>query len=153
MGEQKQTNDVTGKSSVFLVHGHDEQALKQVKDYLKDLNLVPIILKEQPKNGKTIIEKIEEFNNVSYAVILYTPCDEGKAIKRAKVYNKRARQNVVFEHGFFVGKLGRDKVAVLVKPDVERPSDIDGVLYISFGKNNHWKNELKRELQASGLIL
>ncbi|MGI6672078.1 MAG: TIR domain-containing protein [Christensenellales bacterium] len=152
MGKQNQITNNPEPVSIFIVHGHDEQALLQVKEFLQELNLKPIVLSEQPKGGKTIIEKIEEYQTVSYAIILYTPCDEGKAIKRERKYKKRARQNVVFEHGYFTGKLGRNRVAVLVKPEVEKPSDIDGVLYISMGMNNHWKNELKRELKASSLI-
>ncbi len=137
---------------VFIVHGHDEHALQDVKEFVSSLGLTPIILAQQAGRGRTIIERIEEFRDVQYAVILYTPCDKGKAIKRERTYKKRARQNVVFEHGFFTGVLGRENVAVLLKTGVQKPSDIDGVLYIPFGANNHWKTKLEQELKAALLI-
>ena len=152
MSELEQTNESIQKPRVFSVHGHDEQALHQVRDYVNELGLTPIILGEQPGRGRTIIERIEEFDDVFYAIILYTPYDKGRAAKGEWKYKDRARQNVVFEHGYFTGVLGRDRVAFLVKKDVQKPSDTDGLIYIPFNTNNQWRNELRSELLEVGLI-
>ena len=111
------------------------------------MGLEAVILHEQANNGKTIIEKFEENSDVSFAIILMSPDDLGKQ-KCAVDLNPRARQNVIFELGYFMGKLGRSKVCALVKDSVEKPSDIAGVLYIDF--NNGWKLELAKELKTSG---
>lgn len=144
------SQDTPGK--VFIVHGHDEIALQEVRDYLTSIGLEPIILSEQPGRGRTIIERIEEFRDISFAIILYTSCDIGKAAKAKGDCKPRARQNVIFEHGFFTGRLGRDKVAFLVQKDIERPSDTDGLLYIPFSTNNHWKTKLRKELLEASII-
>jgi predicted nucleotide-binding protein len=137
-------------NKIFIVHGHDDLARKDTENLILRLGLEPIILNDQPNNGKTIIEKIEKYDDVGYAIILYTPCDVGRKAKGAKKLNPRARQNVIFEHGYFVGILGRDHVAVLKKADIEKPSDIDGLGYISMDVSGHWKNKLIEELQEVG---
>ncbi|HEF1899654.1 TIR domain-containing protein [Bacillus cereus group sp. MYBK108-1] len=83
--------------------------------------------------GKTIIEKIESYSNVGFGVVLYTPCDLGSKVGEEKNLNPQARQNVVFEHEFLIGKIGRENVATLVKDTVETPNDVSGVVYISMG--------------------
>lgn len=138
---------VTSKN-IFLVHGHDEALKETVARFLGKLGLEPIILHEQPSSGKTIIEKIETYTDVGYGVVLYTPCDVGaENAKKANLKN-RARQNVVFEHGYLIGKLGRENVAALVKGEIETPNDISGVVYISYG--NEWEIDLVKELRSSG---
>ncbi|MBS1582296.1 MAG: nucleotide-binding protein, partial [Bacteroidetes bacterium] len=114
------------KSQVFIVHGRDEAAKQEVARFVGDLDLKPIILHEQPSGGRTIIEKIEEYSNVGFAIILYTPCDTGGL--KGFPLRDRARQNVVFEHGYLIGKIGRKNVCALVKGDVETPNDISGVV-------------------------
>ena len=96
--------------------------------FLQKIDYDPIILHEQPDGGKTIIEKIETYTDVSFAVVLYTECDLGR--KKTDPPEKerfRARQNVVFEHGYLIGKLTRGKVCAIVKGNVETPGDITGV--------------------------
>jgi len=125
-------------NDVFVVHGHDELVKQTVARFLEKLDLKTILLHEQATQGKTIIEKFESFSGVRFAVILLTPDDVGTtkaAFAEGKRPNDRARQNVIFEHGFFVGKLGRGCVCALVKGDVEVPSDLDGVLYLNFRRN------------------
>lgn len=103
----------------------------------------PIILHEQHDSRRTIIEKIERFADVCYAVVLYTECDLGRD-KNIIVENEqiRERQNVVFEHGYLIGKLGRDCVKALVKGNVETPADISGVVYKEMDKAGAWKIQL-----------
>ena len=119
---------------VFVVYGHDDMAKLQLEALLRRWDLDPIILDQQASAGQTIIEKLEEYgSDVGYAIVLATPDDEGKA-KTETDYKSRVRQNVVLELGMFLAKLGRDKVAILLKEttDFEKPSDIQGLVYIPF---------------------
>jgi predicted nucleotide-binding protein len=135
---------------VFIVHGHDEAPREGVARFLEQHGLGAVILHEQPNSGRTIITKFrEEASKVGFAVVLLTPDDHGgKAGTKTK---PRARQNVIFELGFFVGALGPERVVALVKGDIERPSDFDGVAYISLDRGD-WKTELYKELKAAELI-
>lgn len=134
---------------VFIVHGHDESLLNDVEMMLHRIGLQPIILKEQANGGRTIIEKIENYTDVGYGIILYTACDEGRE-KGTKDLNNRARQNVVFEHGYLCAKLGRNRVAAINDDGIEVPSDLSGVLYIAHSVPN-WKQQLMREMENAGL--
>ncbi|MCM3202716.1 TIR domain-containing protein [Bacillus cereus] len=138
------------RTKVFIVHGHDELAKIQVSELIRRLGLTPIILHQQASGGKTIIEKIESYSNVGFGVVLYTPCDLGSKVGEEKNLNPRARQNVVFEHGFLIGKIGRENVAALVKDTVETPNDVSGVVYISMGSEGSWELQLAKELKSSG---
>lgn len=137
---------------VFIVHGHDDLAKLEVARLIEKFDLEAIILHEQSNSGKTVIEKIEENSDVRYAVVLYTPCDLGRTKENnVEEEQARARQNVVFEHGYLIGKLGRQKVTALIKEKVETPGDISGVVYISMDKAGAWKTELAREMKTAGL--
>ncbi len=139
--------------TIFLVHGHDGEAKHHIARFLEQATAAAgtkvTILDEQPNRGDTIIEKFERHAKDSgYAVVLLTPDDEGGVAGRGEV-QKRARQNVVYEMGYFIGKLGRDKVAV-INAGVEPPSDVAGVAYIPY-PNGNWKADLISELKAGGL--
>jgi predicted nucleotide-binding protein len=137
-------------SKVFIVHGHNGEAKESVARFVEKLGLEAVILHERPNKGRTIITKFqEESQGAAFAVVLMTPDDEGRAVNAANL-RSRARQNVVFELGFFIGKLGADRVAAMVKGDVERPSDFDGVVYISLDGAD-WRVKLASELRAAGL--
>ena len=139
---------------VFVVHGRDEAAKQTVARYLEGLELEPIILQEQPNEGRTIIEKFEEESQtVGFAVVLGTPDDVGALASEPDNQQLRMRQNVVFELGYFAAALGRNRVCVLLKGDVERPSDYDGVIYIPFDDGEGWKLTLGRELRAGGFAV
>jgi predicted nucleotide-binding protein len=135
---------------VFIIHGHDHGTKETVARFIAKLNLNPIILHEKPNKGRTIIEKFEANAEVAYAIALLTPDDIGAAKLEPGKYHDRPRQNVVFEFGYFIGRLGRERVCGLVKGDVEIPSDYDGVVYISLD-DGAWRSELIRELKASGI--
>ncbi|MCL1049159.1 nucleotide-binding protein [Shewanella abyssi] len=146
---QPMTNtSAPSKEKVFIVHGHDEHLLSETENLIRRLDLDPIILKDQHSGGKTIIEKLEQNSKVKYAIILYTACDEGRKSGTGEL-NKRARQNVVFEHGYFIGLLGRENVAALVKDDVEIQGDIGGVVYIPYA--GAWRFDLAKEMKQAGL--
>lgn len=139
---------------IFIVHGRDNSAKTAVKELLRDWGLEPTILHEKPNKGRTIIEKFEDYSDVSYAIVILTPDDKGRS-KDVNKLNNRARQNVVFELGFFYGKLGRDRVACLYKNGVELPSDIKGIVYIPFDKDlqRDVSEELRKELRAAGFVI
>lgn len=137
---------------VFVVHGHDEEMKLSVARTLEKLGLKPIILHEQYDGGRVIIEKLEQHGNVGFAVVLLSPDDTGyKKADGAKAAKPRARQNVILELGYFVGRLGRDKVMALIRGnDLEVPGDFDGVVYTPFDEHEGWQKKLVRELKAAG---
>jgi predicted nucleotide-binding protein len=138
---------------VFLVHGHDVAATQTVARFL-DRVTEPgaTVLAEQPDQGKTIIEKFEQYaSQAGYAVVLLTSDDEGRKRDSAAELRPRARQNVVLELGFFIGVLGRGRVALLYEQSVELPSDISGVLYLSLDPSGAWKTKLAREMMEAGV--
>lgn len=147
--DEKKSNN-TNKNEVFIVHGHDEIAKTKTARLIEKLGFKPIILHEQASAGNTIIEKIEEYSNVGFGIVLYTPCDiGGKNEDKPKLQN-RARQNVIFEHGFLIGKIGRKNVCALVKEEVETPNDISGVVYIKMDSDDAWEIKVAKELKKSG---
>lgn len=139
----------TEKKSVFIVHGRDDLAKTEAARFVERLGLKAVILHEQVSAGKTIIEKIEEYSDVGFAIVLYTPCDKG-SIAGAEDQKFRARQNVVFEHGYMISKLGRENVCALIKGDIEVPNDISGVVYISLDNHGAWHYAIAKELRNSG---
>lgn len=138
------------KSKVFIVHGHDGEAKQAVARFIEKLGLEAIILHEQANAGKTIIEKIEEYTNVGFGIVLYTPCDLGASQEKKDELKPRARQNVVFEHGYLMGKIGRENVCALLKGDIETPNDISGVVYIKMEGEKEWKYKVADEMKACG---
>lgn len=143
--EATQDNSIS-KSKVFVVHGHDEALKQEVVRIVEKQGLEAIILSEQANHGKTIIEKFEENSDVGAAICLFTGDDYGRA-KDATSENLRARQNVVFEAGYFMGKLGRGNVILIASPDIEIPSDLQGVVYTN---KDMWQTDVLRELKAIG---
>ncbi len=137
---------------IFLVHGHDEAVLQEVARFLERLDQDIIILREQPNQGRTIIEKFEDYSDVGFAVILLTPDDRGgPASDPSDEQRFRARQNVILELGYFLGRLGRSRVCALYREGVEIPSDYSGVLYVKLDPEGGWRLQLAKELKAAGL--
>lgn len=142
-------NSKSASNDIFIVHGHNNEVKINVARTLEKLGLNPIILHEQANAGKTIIEKFEEHSNVGFAIILMTDDDLGKA-KKDENLNHRARQNVILEMGYFIGKLGRNRVCPLYSNGVELPSDLYGLLYTEIDSTENWKIKIARELKAAG---
>lgn len=132
-------------NKIFIVHGHDQSLKNEVSIFLRKIKLEPIVLHEQSNKGKTIIEKLEFYTDVDYAVILYTACDIGG--KDEDNLNFRARQNVVFEHGYLMSKLGRENICIIKKGAVEIPNDLSGSVYVTDKSN--WQLELISELKTA----
>ena len=135
---------------VFIVHGHNESVKLSVARTIESIGLTPIILAEQPDKGRTVIEKFEkEGNDVGFAVVLLTADDKGRK-NRARTMQSRARQNVVFEMGYFMALLGRERVMLLLQEGVEEPSDLKGVVYTALDKDGAWRYKLVKELREQG---
>ena len=152
-GAQKPTSIPEQKPSsvrkVFVVHGHDEAAKEGMARFLEKIGFEAIILHEQASGNRTVIEKIEAHSDVGFAVVLLTPDDIGGAAN-AESRQHRARQNVILELGYFVGRLGRSRVAVFRKGEVEVPSDFGGVVYVDLDGDGAWKQRLGNELKEAG---
>jgi predicted nucleotide-binding protein len=144
-------------NKVFIVHGHDESFKTEVENFIRYIKLDPIVLHKQPDEGNTIIEKIEKYSDVGYAFILLSPDDiayekvQENMADKDRTIEYRARQNVIFEHGYFVAKLKRSRVCCLYKGDVTLPSDLGGLLYKKIGSSIEDKGlEIIKELKSAG---
>jgi len=148
----QQPLQLTHPEKIFIVYGHDTEAREQLELLLRRLKLEPVILANLVAEGQTIIEMLETHRvGVKYACVLLTPDHEGHKLNCPKENRPRARQNVVLELGMFLSTLGRKRVAILHKGEVELPSDIHGLLYIPFTKHvSETKQRLAAELQEAG---
>lgn len=145
---------VVREPKVFVVYGHDTQARDQLELLLLRMNIKPVILGNMTPDGKTIIEALIASTDVPYAVVLLTPDDEGHRLGVPNEIRPRARQNVVLEMGMFLSKLGRERVAILHKGNLELPSDINGLIYIPFNNSiQEAKNKLAASLQKAGFYI
>jgi predicted nucleotide-binding protein len=162
----------TISNNVFIVHGRDHDPMKELKAMLSDFGLNPVVLHEQPSGSRTIVEKLEKYSDVGYAFVILTPDDVGGDMESLNailsypnfppdyedifeepnpLMERRARQNVILEFGYFIGLLGRDKVCCLHKGDVELPSDMHGIVYIPFKESvEEARNMITKELKAAG---
>lgn len=140
---------------IFVVHGHDGEAVLSVERFLDEIGTQPIVLRNFPGSGRTIIEKFEHYSSGScFAVVLLTPDDMGGKNEDPLTLRPRARQNVIFELGFFFAKLGRSRVAILVKEGkqgLEPPSDNHGIEYIPMDSGKSWQLGLVREMEKAGI--
>lgn len=145
----------TPKTNIFVVYGHDTASRDGLELLLRRMGLNPIVLANLPASGDTIIEKLEHYldetGDVGFACVLLTPDDEGHSVAAPEEKKYRARQNVILELGMVLAKLNRKRVAILYKESVERPSDIDGLIYLAFKEHvSEAKALLFRELQSAG---
>lgn len=134
---------------IFVVHGHNGELKEAVARIIEKQGIQAIILSEQANHGKTIIEKLEEYSQVGSAICLFT-ADDLSCEKGSDTMQPRARQNVVFETGYFMGKLGRENVVVLADNGIELPSDLSGVVYTS---TKNWQFDLLKELKEMGYAI
>jgi|SRR5665648_2036 len=140
-------------NKIFIVHGHDEEMKQAVARAVEKIDLKPIILHEQPNKGRTIIKKFEDYSDVNFAIVLLSPDDIAyPKDKSPKDKEFRARQNVIFELGFFVGKLGREHVFILYREEhnFEFPTDYSGICYTPYNNKGQWRFDLIGELNSCG---
>lgn len=152
LGEAAESATPTSPSAnshdIFVVHGRDEAARAQVARVVEQLGYRPVILNEQPNKGRTLIEKFEEEADVGFAIVLMTPDDLGGL--EGDTPTPRARQNVILELGYFIGRLGRDRVCTLKTGKIEIPSDVIGVGYTEMDAGGAWRFTLASEMKAAG---
>ena len=148
-GEMTTVGKVTDSRKIFLVHGHDQAVTSVVARFLEKLRLQAVILHEQPNEGQTIIEKFERHADVGFAVVLLTPDDVGGSAPGSDL-RPRARQNVILELGYFIGKLGRPRVCALYVAGVELPSDLHGLVWVPYDSGS-WQTKLASEMRATGI--
>jgi len=139
-----------GNGKVLVVHGRNHEVREQVARFLMKLELEPVLLDEQAALGRTLIEKLEAQAGISFAVVILTGDDVGALAGRPDPPRPRARQNVIFELGFSVGQLGRERVCTLYQEGVELPSDIHGVEYTLLDAAGAWRAKFARELHEAG---
>lgn len=152
-GISDKTIDPIHSKKVFVVHGRDNDEKEKVSRFIENAGLEAIILHEQPNEGLTVVEKFELHSDVIFAVILLTPDDMAYNTNAPENICPRARQNVVLELGYFLGKLGRSRVCALHKGGIEIPSDIQGVLYIELDPQGAWRNKLAKEFVHANLTI
>ena len=143
-------NEQPSTKEIFVVHGRDKDTKNTVARFLEKLKLIPLSLAEIPGRGRTIIEKFEQHAQVGFAIILLTPDDAG-SLQGDTNLSPRARQNVIFELGFFIGRLDRKHVCALTKGEVEIPSDYAGIEYIPLDDSDGWQMKLFEELKSAGM--
>jgi predicted nucleotide-binding protein len=156
-------NDQTGmiNNSVFIVHGHDEEMKQTVARFIEKMGLDAIILHEKENQGRHLLKKLRDCSNVGYAIVLLSPDDIGMTkldfLMELKEhpenvlklnYESRARQNVIFELGFFIALLGDARVCALVRSPINRPTDYDGIAYIEYDEHGAWKVSVLKELKS-----
>lgn len=135
-------------STVFIIHGHDNELKIQLQLLLKTAGVSNFVLHEQADMGRTIIEKlVQETEKAGYAIALLTPDDFSKEEKN------RARQNVILELGYFLGRIGKERVRMIVRDNVEIPSDLQGILYEKYDLAGAWKMKILKEIQAVGIYV
>jgi predicted nucleotide-binding protein len=143
----QQINEITG-DKIFIIHGHDKELKNEVQLLLYRAGVDDIVLHEQPDKGRTIIDKlIEESKDACYVIALLSPDDE------LANGTSQARQNVILEIGYFLGKLGKERVRLLKKGQVDIPSDLQGILYEVYDKDGAWRIKLLKEMKAAGISI
>jgi predicted nucleotide-binding protein len=135
---------------IFIVHGHDGELKEATARLVSTLGLQPVILHEQTNKGRTIIEKFSDHAQAAGFAIVLLSADDIGGPKQASRLNPRARQNVILELGYFFGALGRDRVCAVYEEGVERPSDLDGLVYVKYDKEGSWKYQVGKEIRAAG---
>jgi predicted nucleotide-binding protein len=135
-------------NTVFIIHGHDDQLKTEVQLLLARAGVNNLVLHEQPDKGRTIIDKlVEESFSSNYAIALLSPDD------KLEDGSKRPRQNVILEIGYFIGRLGKERVRLIKRGDIEIPSDLHGILYENYDSPGVWKMKICKELIAVGIFV
>jgi predicted nucleotide-binding protein len=144
--------EATTKKEVFIVHGREKAPAFELARILeKEFKLETTLLQEQPHGGRTLIEKLEDYSNVGYAFVIVTPDDVGGL--KGEELKERPRQNVILEWGHFIAKIGRNRTCILLKGNIDLPSDMQGVGYHSFNDSvEEVFLKIKRELKNANLI-
>jgi len=139
------------RGNVLLIHGRDEATKESLLEFLEKLGLRPLVLHDQPDGGRNLLEEFGESPDIDFAIILITPDDIAAPRHKPNEKEVRASQNVIFEFGYFLGKLGRGKVCVLYKEGVEIPSDSSVLVTIPMDSRGGWRLLVAKEIKRAGI--
>jgi predicted nucleotide-binding protein len=154
--EERPSRDISRQSqfsegNILLIHGRDEATKESILGFIEKLGLRALILHEQPNEGRSIIEKSGELSNIDFAIILFTPDEIAASRNKPKERRARVSQNVIFEFGYFLGKLGPQRVCALYKEGVEIPSEYSGVVCIPMDSKGGWRLFVAKEIKQAGI--
>jgi len=149
--EQKGLNNASHKEShknnIFIVHGHNDSVKDKVADFIYKLGIEPVILNKQINKGQTILEIFEEYSDIKAAIIILTNEDISNYNDDSE-FEKRARQNMIFEAGYFLGKLGKNNMIVIAEQGVILPSVLEGYAYFKMDQEDKWKTDIAKKLKS-----
>lgn len=151
--EQPQHAKPSSRPRVFIAHGRDDALRGKLVAFLQSKGIEPVDITEQPNMGRVIPEKLEGTGDIQYAIALFTPDEWSSGLTGMYSPVARPRQNVLFEFGYFIGRLGRNRVCALYRPGIELPSDFHGAQFIPIDAEGHWEISLTKELLSAGLPL
>ncbi len=137
-------------NKVLIVHGGDDASNEAVTRFVEQLGLSPTLLRDQPGAGGTIIGRFD-YSSVGFVIVQLFPDDLDTARDKPDEFKPRARQQVAFELGFFVGKLGPERVCALHKEDIEIPFDDQALTYVSMDPAGRWQMALAQAMKRAGM--
>jgi predicted nucleotide-binding protein len=143
----KAINKTSHKKNIFIVHGHNDSIKDKVANFISKLGIEPIILNKQTNRGQTLLEKFEEYSDIKTAIIIFTNEDMGN-YNDGSEYEKRAGQNMIFEAGYFLGKLGKKNTIVIAEQGVMLPSVLEGYTYFKMDREDKWKTDIAKKLKS-----
>ena len=139
---------------IIVVSGADCEMKQAVIGALIKLLLIPLVMCEEPSQGKKIVENFSrDYADVGFAVVLLSADDFAYAKNEAGTKRKlRPRQDVVFKLGFLLGKLGKGNVLVIFREcsNFEIATDFEGIKVTALDDQDSWKLALIRELTNCG---
>ena len=152
--EEREQNDLNNsshkeshKKNILIVHGRNDGVKDKVANFISKLGIEPIILNEQLNRGRTLLEKLEEYSDIKAAIIILTNEDTGNYSGDSE-YEKKARENLIFEAGYFLGKLGKHNMIVIAEQGVILPSVLEGYTYFTMDMEEKWKEDLAKKLKS-----
>jgi len=146
VGGQKGSSKKSNTKNILIVHGHNDSVKDKVASFISKLGIEPIILNEQINRGQTLLEKFEEYSDISVAIIIFTNEDMGNNNDESE-YEKKARQNMIFEVGYFLGELGDRNMIVIAEQGVILPSVLEGYDYFKMDSEEKWKKDIAEKLK------
>jgi predicted nucleotide-binding protein len=140
--------------NVFIVHGRDTAALKDLELTLLRQKVTPKILKQEKRNAQLILHELERLIRIcSAGFILITPDDEGRLKGSEDIFEDRARENVIFETGLLFARFrASERVAILLKKPAKLPSDLTGMLVDDFDQIADIEDGIKERLRQWEMI-
>jgi len=155
VSEQKRESSVSSLpvgNTVLIIHGHDEVNKLRLQNFLQGIGLPTVVMQSKPGKSQSLLQKFDSLAcTCAFAFALMTPDDE--VVVNDKESYVQARPNVFFEAGWFVGRLGRSRVCLLLKQRTRVHSDMSGISRVEFQDDvMDRRSDIEQELRAAGLI-